>query len=101
EKNASYLCLLADVYAAAGRTEEARKIISKMEQEAKRTYIYSVAFAVPYAIMGDTDRALEWLEKKLQAPGTGLTALKVDPTWDRLRSDPRFQDLLLRAGFRP
>ena len=100
-KNVSYLSPLADLYAASGKTAEARKVLEKMEQAAKRTYINPVALAGPYAQLRDNDRALAWLEKEYETRGTGLTALKVDPSWDHLRSDPRYQDLLRRVGFTP
>ena len=50
--------------------------------------------------LGEKDQALKWLEAEYRTRGTGICALKVDPTWDPLRADPRFQDLLRRAGFR-
>ena len=51
-----------------------------------------------FASIGDTDKALEWCEK---AYGEGKinNELQVDPIYDNLRSDPRFQDLLERMNF--
>jgi TolB-like protein/DNA-binding winged helix-turn-helix (wHTH) protein/tetratricopeptide (TPR) repeat protein len=51
-----------------------------------------------YSILGDNDRAFAWLEKSMQMHTTQPPALKIDPTVDELRSDPRFADLLRRVG---
>jgi TolB-like protein/DNA-binding winged helix-turn-helix (wHTH) protein/Flp pilus assembly protein TadD len=58
--------------------------------------VYSVATA--YVRLGDHDRALAWLEKLYAERGAWIRGLKVQPQWDPLRVDPRFQDLLRRAS---
>jgi adenylate cyclase len=55
-------------------------------------------FVTPYIGVGDNDKAFEWLEKSFAAHSPGLVALKVDPVFDPLRSDPRFDSLLRRVG---
>jgi eukaryotic-like serine/threonine-protein kinase len=50
-----------------------------------------------YILLGDKDQALVWLNKAYDAH-FGLNFIKVDPTWDSMRSDPRFADLLHRMG---
>ena len=52
-----------------------------------------------YAILGDNDRAIETLERLLSRPsGVTAQALKINPIWDPLRSDPRFQGLIDKYG---
>jgi hypothetical protein len=51
-----------------------------------------------YIGTGNNDQAIAWLEKAYAQHSNGLTALKVDPVYDPLRDDPRFQDLLRRVG---
>ena len=49
-----------------------------------------------YALLGDTDHAIPILKRLLQIPGAyTLTpaALRLDPVWDQIRNDPRFQEL--------
>jgi hypothetical protein len=46
--------------------------------------------------LNNKDEALHWLEKAYQEHSNSLTALKVDPTYDPLRGEPRFQELLRR-----
>jgi TolB-like protein/DNA-binding winged helix-turn-helix (wHTH) protein len=54
--------------------------------------------AVAYTSAGNNDKALFWLTKSADARCFGITFLGVDPTFDRLRSDPRFVSLLRRVG---
>jgi hypothetical protein len=57
-----------------------------------------MVIASAYVGMGDSDQAIAWLEKAYAQHSNGLTVLAVDPAYDPLRGDPRFQDLLRRVG---
>jgi TolB-like protein/tetratricopeptide (TPR) repeat protein len=52
-----------------------------------------------YAAAGEKERAFPWLEKAFQARSPQLMHLKADPSFDSLRAEPRFADLLRRIGF--
>jgi len=55
----------------------------------------TLALAQIYAWTGENDAALELLERSLTTPaGVTVSSLKLDPTWDPLRSDARFQALV-------
>ena len=56
--------------------------------------------AQSYANLGDRDRAFEWLEKVIER-GRVEGYIKVDPRFDQLRADPRFEVLLRRVGLAP
>jgi serine/threonine-protein kinase len=54
-----------------------------------------LALAQVYAIAGEKDRALQLVERSLNTPnGVTVALLKLDPIWDSLRNDPRFQALI-------
>ena len=57
-----------------------------------------VGIAMTYGFLGETDEALVWLERGYRERDPLMITLDL-PTWDPLRSDPRFQDLLRRIGF--
>jgi TolB-like protein/DNA-binding winged helix-turn-helix (wHTH) protein/Tfp pilus assembly protein PilF len=90
---------LAYGYAAAGRKNEARKMLSELEKaDAKgRSFggegLYSIYFA-----LGEKERGLAWLEKAYKDKSESLLYLRCWPEFDRMRADPRFADLVRRVG---
>jgi TolB-like protein/DNA-binding winged helix-turn-helix (wHTH) protein/Tfp pilus assembly protein PilF len=87
----------AYVYGRAGQPAQARRALEKL-QLLNRRQIDPFVFVSPYIGLGDKDRALAWLDKAVAGHSPGLTALKVDPIYDPLRNDPRFQEFLRRVG---
>jgi TolB-like protein/DNA-binding winged helix-turn-helix (wHTH) protein/Tfp pilus assembly protein PilF len=59
----------------------------------------AASIAADYALLGEKDKAFEWLEKALRQPGKQLMYLKVDDRLEGLRSDLRFLDIERRMGF--
>jgi serine/threonine-protein kinase len=56
---------------------------------------YTVSLAGIYALTGESDEALRLIDHLLQVPnGLTVPTLKLDPVWDPLRKDPRFQALI-------
>ena len=62
----------------------------------QRSWI-SYWIAADYAMLGETDKAFEWLDKAFRE-GPNLMYLKVDDNFEPLRSEPRFQELVRRIG---
>ena len=59
----------------------------------------TVALAQIYAWTGENEQALQLLDRSLGTPnGVTIPFLKLDPIWDSLRSDPRFQALVDKDG---
>jgi TolB-like protein/DNA-binding winged helix-turn-helix (wHTH) protein/Tfp pilus assembly protein PilF len=87
---------LAYAYALAGQRDEARKILGEMIELSKQQYVSPFDFALIYMGLGDKDRAFEWFNKTFDENPYRIAFLRVNPRFDRLRSDQRFTDLLRR-----
>ncbi len=90
---------LGHVYALAGERDKAGQALDELREMSKQAYISPYMFAVVYAGLGDKDQTFAWLEKAYQDRFFTLIRLKVEPLFDPLREDPRFQDLLKRMNF--
>jgi serine/threonine-protein kinase len=89
--------LLADlghVYAVSGQRDQARRIVEMMTTMAKTRHVTPHHLAFVQAGLGHKNEALALLEMSYEQHDAPLAFLKVDPRWDPLRGDPRFQQLL-------
>jgi TolB-like protein/tetratricopeptide (TPR) repeat protein len=85
---------LAHAYAKAGRTSVARSILEEMKINTGGRYLASPMIARIHLGLGEIDEAFEWLRKGIEERSYWIVFLKMDPVYDEIRSDPRFQDLL-------
>jgi len=85
--------------ALGGRREEAVKLLRRCLELSKP--LRPCDIATFYAGLGDKDKALDWLDRAFGEHAGCMMVLKVDPFFDSLRADPRFQDLLRRMNFPP
>jgi len=80
----------------AGKKAEAYKVIDELLLQQR--HVLPLDIAMIYARLGENDKAFVWLEKAYDERAGWLIELKVEPAWEKMRSDPRFQDLLRRVG---
>jgi len=97
------LRLKAEALALSGDRAAAWKIFAELEREQKNWNAnYGVTsptdLGISYAAIGEKERAFAWLEKAYQQHDPPLAQIKVDPSADSLRSDPRYLALLARVG---
>ena len=97
-RGANTIASLGHVFGLAARPVEAQKILLELKERSKQRYVSSYQFALVELGVGRTDQAIRELEAAFEERSTLLTYLKMDPRFDPLRSDPRFQDLLRRIG---
>ena len=87
---------LARAYIASGGRSEAVKLLGDLKNRSNPGYSNAAEIAMIYTSLGDTDQAMNWLEKGYAErfnPG-----VLQRPGFDPLRSDPRFQNLGHRIG---
>lgn len=87
---------LRKAYSTLGWNGFWKKRLEFTLERSKHSYMSPSSTAWIYAELNDKSRALEWLERSYREHDHDLVYLKVDHTWDGLRSEPRFRDLLKR-----
>jgi TolB-like protein/DNA-binding winged helix-turn-helix (wHTH) protein len=90
---------LAHADSALGKKTEAGKILRDLEHRETAASPYTMATV--YALLGENDKALEFLERACSGKSLDIILLlQTDFALDSLRSDPRFQSLLRRIGLK-
>src|SRR6266487_3723831 len=92
-----YQGLLGYAYANSGNRPKAEQILRELEEMAKRQYVSTTAFADIHLGLGEKEKALDWLEKSYQDQESACWYLKVDPIYDSVRNEPRFQALVQKV----
>ena len=93
-----YQGLLGYAYAISGDRPKAEQILRELEEMAKRQYVNSTAFADIHLGLGEREKALDWLEIAYENHESACWYLKVDPIYDSVRNEPRFQAILKKIG---
>jgi TolB-like protein/Tfp pilus assembly protein PilF/predicted Ser/Thr protein kinase len=93
-----YVAGVGDALAAAGKRAEAHSIIDELVRSSKSGHVSPFYIAEVYSTLGERDQAFEGLEKAYQLRDDELVWILIDPSFDNIRSDPRYADLLRRMG---
>jgi TolB-like protein/DNA-binding winged helix-turn-helix (wHTH) protein len=91
-----YLAQVAVAYASAGKKTEALQIVAQLQSISSTQYVSPYGLAQIYAALSDKEQTFKWLQIAYDDRAVWMSYLAVDPVFDRLRSDQRFQDLLHR-----
>jgi DNA-binding winged helix-turn-helix (wHTH) protein/Flp pilus assembly protein TadD len=91
--------LIGYTYAVSGNQKQAEKVLGELKELSKQKYVPASNIALIYVGLGETNPALDWLEKAYDERCVHMTFLKVASYWDRIRKESRFTSLLQRAGF--
>lgn len=92
---------LAHVCAVAGNTERAVKLRQGLWNQSADRFVSPVSLAVAALGLGRLDEAFDALEDAYLDRQGWLVYLRSEPLMDPARSDPRYEDLLLRIGLAP
>jgi lipopolysaccharide biosynthesis regulator YciM len=91
---------LGHVYAISGRRRQAEAELARLKEQGKH-YVAPYDIAVVYAGLGDKDETFRWLEAGYREKCFWMVWLKIDPRFEAIRGDPRYQDLLRRMHLTP
>ena len=99
-RDALDLAELAYAYAVAGRRGEAQRLVTELEGRSRREYVQPTAFGIVYMGLGDDARAFDWLDRAAAERDGWLAESIFYPTFNPLRSHPRYPALLQALGLR-
>ena len=83
----------------AGRQDEARAVLRELDTLAERRYVTPYGVALVHSGLRENDAAFTWLEKAFEDRSVWLVWLRLDPRWENIRGDPRFDRLIARMKF--
>jgi len=85
-------------YARMGRRDDAQQVLKNLLERSKQEYVPSFVFVNLYFALEENNQGFEWLEKAYKERDPQLTWLKLNPFYDPVRSDPRFEAMLKKMG---
>lgn len=84
--------------AANGQAVQAQAQLARLEQARLQRHVPPELIALVHVALGQNDQAFRELEQALRTRSGGVVYLRVEPLMDPLRDDPRFDELVRRAG---
>lgn len=88
------------VYGVSGDRIKAGEILRELKELSSRSYVGSLNWALVYEGLGEKELAIGALQKACEDRHTICVFIGTWPQFDRLRDDPRFQDIERRVGLR-
>jgi hypothetical protein len=79
---------------AAGRLDEARAVLARLEALSRSTYVPPTSFAWLYLGLRQVDAAFQWLDRAVDARDQLMMPIRSYQFFDPIRADPRFAALL-------
>jgi len=98
-ENSQPYAFLSYALAKSGKHAEARGQLEGLLKSSAGRYVSPYFIAMVHNGLGEHDQTLAWLERGYEQRDPRMAFLKVEPKWNNLRDDPRFQSLLRRVGF--
>ena len=98
DRASQILALQAIAHAAAGDRILPEEVLQELEARRTQRYVPATSFAAAHAALGNTDAALDELERAYRERDIRMAFMKVDARWNVLRAQPRFRVLAQHMG---
>ena len=92
------LSVLALIYETIGERERSTEALEKLIAAGRR---WTWEITEVHAYRGELDEAFEWIDHAIERRDGGLRHVMYSPYLDKMREDPRFDDVLVRLGLKP
>jgi tetratricopeptide (TPR) repeat protein len=97
-RSPTYLEHMGRAYAVSGDPARARQVIDEIQEIGRSQFVPSFYLARVYTALGNNALAFRAIEKSYEERDSELIIIKVDPAFEKLRSDPRFNRILGLMG---
>jgi len=98
ESSLEALAQLGRAYAVAGQMDKAEEVLEQLRALPEDQFVSAYNFAAIHAALGQNDEAIDWLFRADEKRSEWFPMLKIDPRFDSLRADARYQELIRRTG---
>ncbi|MGH9949356.1 MAG: winged helix-turn-helix domain-containing protein [Pyrinomonadaceae bacterium] len=92
------VAMLGYALAKSGKQAKAQTLLQELLKRSTERYVPSYNIAMIYNGLDERDKTFVWLERAFNERDARMLFLSVEPKWNDLRPDPRFQDLVRRVG---
>ncbi len=92
------IAALSAAYYLSGKKAEGLQRLERLLALRRNRFVSSYDIAVFYAAIGDRKQTLDWLDKAIEERAGLVVYLRVDPIWDSVRDDPRFEKIIRQVG---
>jgi TolB-like protein/Tfp pilus assembly protein PilF len=89
---------LGYAYALSKNFKQSKSILETLKKLSKEKYVSPYLFARIYLGMDDKKQTMEWLKRAVDEKALPVAFIKIDPSFDKLRQDPEFIELLKNTG---
>ncbi|PYX97019.1 MAG: hypothetical protein DMG71_04270, partial [Acidobacteria bacterium] len=96
--NPDLAAAIGEDYRKSGYSGVLQSSLEGLEQVSKQRYVSAYNIAQIHARLQQKDQTLAWLENAFNQRDSQLPYMRVEPAFDEIRSDPRFQQLLQRLS---
>jgi TolB-like protein/DNA-binding winged helix-turn-helix (wHTH) protein/Flp pilus assembly protein TadD len=96
--NPRFEAYLGYAYAVAGRSNDARRIVTALESRARQQYVSAFGLALIYDALGEKEPALAAIERAYQDHAVEFVQMEQYPPFKTIASEPRFKEVMRLIG---
>jgi tetratricopeptide (TPR) repeat protein len=90
--------MIGIAYFKLGMRDKAQEILNELIVKSEQVYVQPTSIAILYFVMDENEQGFKWLDKAYEEYDSNLRLIRVDTFYEPVRSDPRFKEMMKKAG---